>query len=836
MPRCILALCVVLELSSLAQPPSTRIAADATPSLDIVIAPAASPRTKAAAQSLADFLKRISGAGFRIVEGDGTTGLALGQVTDFPALKLDHELNAPEPARREQYLLRSHERGLYAIGATELAVEHAAWDLLYRLGYRQFFPGESWEVIPRSPSLALAVDSNEKPHYLTRRIWFGFGEWDFNTPAHAAWRARNRAGGAFVLNTGHAYDGIISKYKAEFTQHPEYLGLLNGERKSTKLCVSNAGLRELVVRYAKDFFAKNPQADSVSIDPSDGGGWCECEPCRAIGSPSDRALTLANEISSVLEADYPAKYVALYAYNQHAPPPRINARPRVIVNAATAFLKAVTVEQVIDGWNARGITQFGIREYYGVNTWDRDLPGRSRGSNIDYLCRTITAFAKRGARFMSAESSDSWGPNGLGFYIANRALWDVNEAAKAPQLKTDFLQKCFGPAQAPMEKFYALLDGAHPPLMSSDLVGQMYRRLAEARDLAGGDRAIRARLEHLALYTRYVELFRAYSDSSGAPRQAAFEQLIRHAWRISPTMMIHSKALYRDLAARDKSVTIPAEARFNAPEKSNPWKQNPPLNSEEIQAMIATGIERNRLAGFTPVTFDEDLVPATPLKLPDLPALNDTSGTRGAHWYYTWFDQPASTIELKVTGGLIAHYRDRGDVQVRLYAGAPRQGQAAGDDEEPVDHAAVPPDGQQRTIRLTAKSAGLHRIYINDGRDSSELLFPPGARRTLRTGDGSDHLLRGRREGYFYVPRGTKTLSGYSDGDAAIQFPDGKLASRLPKSAEFFAIEVPSGQDGKLWSVRGAGGAFNLMTVPPCLARSPAELLLPARIIEADRR
>ncbi len=30
---------------------------------------------------------------------------------------------------------------------------------------------------------------------------------------------------------------------------------------------------------------------------------------------------------------------------------------------------------------------------------------------------------------MSAESSDNWGPNGLGYYPAARMLWDVDEAA-----------------------------------------------------------------------------------------------------------------------------------------------------------------------------------------------------------------------------------------------------------------------------------------------------------------------------------------------------------------------------------------------------------------------
>ena len=42
-------------------------------------------------------------------------------------------------------------------------------------------------------------------------------------------------------------------------------------------------------------------ADSVSVDPSDGLGWCECEACAAMGSISDRAVTLANAVAQGLE-------------------------------------------------------------------------------------------------------------------------------------------------------------------------------------------------------------------------------------------------------------------------------------------------------------------------------------------------------------------------------------------------------------------------------------------------------------------------------------------------------------------------------------------------------
>ena len=99
-----------------------------------------------------------------------------------------------------------------------------------------------------------------------------------------------------------------------------------------KFCVSNPGLRALVVEHAKRLV--KPGTDSVSMDPSDGDHWCQCEFCAAMGGVSNRVLTLANEVA---EAIKPVR-VGMYAYNKHSAPPSIKVHPGVIVNATTAFI------------------------------------------------------------------------------------------------------------------------------------------------------------------------------------------------------------------------------------------------------------------------------------------------------------------------------------------------------------------------------------------------------------------------------------------------------------------------------------------------------------------
>ena len=818
-------------------PPVVQLARQRKALLPIVVPAEASQDIRELAEVLADYLGRIAGAEFKVITGDGRTGLALGTAEGFPLLDLKKEIGGDGFGADEQYVLRSHEKGLYAVGASGAAAQHAAWDLLFRLGYRQFFPGGTWEVVPEVEDLKIATDAHEIPDFAYRGIWYGYGTWDYNAQPLAEWRIRNRAPGTFGLNTGHSYGRIIRRYKDEFDAHPEYLALINDRRVSRKsgdckFCVSNAGLQELVVRYAEDHFRANPDAACVSIDPSDGGGWCRCKPCGAMGSPSNRALTLANRISAVLEEQWPGKYVAMYAYNQHSPPPSIDARPRVIINVATAFIRGgFTVDEIIEGWRQQGVRQFGIREYYSVNTWDRDLPNAARGAKLDYLARTVPHFHAAGARFLSSEASDNWGPNGLGYYVATRMLWDVDEAANVETLVDDFLEKAFRAAREPMARFYRLLNGPDPPLMSHDLLGRMYRLLGEAASISD-DAKIRSRIDHLILYTRYVELFRVYSNAAGDERQAAFERLIRHAYRMRKTMMVHTKGLYRDLHTRDKSVTIPEEAQWHVAEEKNPWKSSRPWARAELDEILQRGIAANRPIEFEPIDFSHRLVPADPLWVADVPALDDSQRGRGEQVIHTWFGKSPAALDLKVTGGLIAHYRDRGNVQLQLFS-------LNGAEEQLVDqNHDVPPDGKQYEITLRSDRTGLHKLVVRDGSDMTEVLWPEGVPRTIQVSRERSSEHSGRRSGYFYVPRGTRFVGGYASraGGACIKDADGNEVFRLKEldGADHFQIAVPQGRDGRLWSFHRVPGRFILMTVPPCSARRPDELLLPKEVVEAD--
>ena len=808
------------------------LAGAAKASVPVVLAEDATVRVRNAAADLANYLNRISGAEFTTRAGDGRKGIAVGLPADFPSLNLAEALEVKNIADREAYILKSHKDGLYIIGATELAVEHAVWDLLYHLGYRQYFPGRTWEIIPRKETIEIAIDKTERPDYLNRRIWYGFGTWDYNARPYAKWCQRNRTASGFVLNISHAYESIIRQNKAAFDDNPQFLGLLDGERKSSKLCISNPDLRQLVVNHAIKYFEDDPDRDSISMDPSDGGNWCQCDKCAALGSISNRALTLANQVAEAVKSKFENKYVGMYAYNYHSPPPSIRVHPNVIISVATAFIKGgYTLDELIAGWSKQGAT-IGMREYYAVFPWDHDLPGQARGSDLDYLKRTVPEFHAKGARFLSAESSDNWGANGLGYYVASRILWDLDEAENVDLIVDDFLTNAFGPAKKPMTQFYDLINGANNPLLSDDLIGRMYRQLQKARQLADTPQ-IRERIDHLILYTRYVELYQKYSGSTGQDRQAAFENLVRHGYRMRKTMMVHTKALYRDLVTRDSNVNIPEDAVFSVPEEKNPWKSSVPYADLELADYLRRGIAGHTLRDFEQVHFSKDFIPAGRLNLTKITGDSNSVTGRGIQTFYTWIERAPATIELKITGGLIAHYRNRGNVKVDLW-------KVSKDSDTPqnqvsLSHAESPPDGVRRLIKLHTQHTGLHKITVSDGDDMTTVAWKPGTHMTIISSLVEPAGLSGSWNLYFYVPKKTKIVGLFADGSGTLLDPTGNVAFTFrAKKPDYYRIRVPEGRDGKLWKFHQCTGTKRLMTVPPCLASNAGELLLPREVVEAD--
>ncbi|MHB8955327.1 MAG: DUF4838 domain-containing protein [Pirellulaceae bacterium] len=825
-------LCFVLysqSSMSRAMAPTIELANVHRAMLPVVVGTEASAATKAAAADLAHYLGRMSGAEFTIETGDGSRGIVVGRPADFSLLPISVQFRSG-PFDREEYVLRSHAQGLYLLGASDLAVSHAVWDLLYRLGYRQFFPGQTWEVVPNVSHLKINLDDRQSPSFSSRRIWYNWGLWGYNDEPYRQWCQRNRAVKGFDLHSGHSYEAIVAANRGEFDRHPEYFALVGDQRKchggDLKFCISNPDLRKLVVAHAVRFFQGNPADDSISMDPSDGGGWCECDACARLGSVSDRVVMLANEVAQTVNGSgIQAKYVGIYAYNEHSAPPHIAVHPNVIPSATTAFIRGgYTFDQIVEGWQAKGAT-LGVYDYLSVVDWDWNLPRGGAASRPSYLAEFLPRIHQQGIRFYDAESGDCWGPCGLGYYVASRILWDVTEAQRLEVLVEDFLDKAFGSAKEPMREFYRLITTDTQRRSPADLVGRMYRQLDAARR-ATADPQVQERINHLILYTRHAELYYAYANHGGS-----VEDVARHAYRIRKTMMVHSYGLWCRLISQEAALT-----------PNHPLQSEQPLGPEEITTILAEGIAKNQPTdpGFVGVEFSRRLVPALQhLRLPQVPPGTFPAEPQDHQQYWIWIPDGTDVLDLKIRVQKVWANRMP---KINLYSPMAVTLNPVASDES------YKPDGTEYHVRLNTPEAGLHRVETFDGGDFTRIQWPAGMPVTIESGidtpDVTSHF-RGSWTMYFYVPKRTQFVAGWASRVAnwaprisgKLLDAEGREVLDFGKSEEgWFRVPVPEGQDGRLWKFENSHGQRLLMTVPPYLARSAEELLVPQEIAEADAK
>jgi hypothetical protein len=789
----------------------------------VSMVPSASAEVRAAAQALAGRLAQISGRAFDVREvapGEAKRGIVLGTAADFPQLAQRFTLGAWE--EEEAYLIRSEHSRLLLVAATDAGIMDAVWDFLHQLGYRRYFPGAAWQIIPHIPRLEVSTDRFCRPAFHRRHLAYGYGNWKDLSEDLVEWKRENRMGG-LAVEASHSYGRIIKAYGEEFAAHPEYLGRRGG-KPSTKFCVSEPGLVALVRRYAAGQFDAHPEQRAISLEPSDGLGWEGCPGDARLGSPSNRAVTLANAVaSSINSGNGPSRFVGMYAYSQHAEPPTIAVHPNVVVFAANGFLPAgQSVLDIMRGWQAKGQrgggTLLGVREYYSVTTWDRDLPGQALASSPRAIAQSLSTYYSVGARFFSTEAGDGWGPHGLGYWTAAGSFWTADNPVDAESYVRDFLSHAFGRAATPMRAFYAYLDRKSQPLVGPELVGELYRLLAQAMALEATP-AIQLRFQHLAHYLRYLDLYLSYDVAPVPARQQYFEQLMRFTYSIRSEHMVHSWGLRRDLAKRDTRLQAPA-GRWQSDPERDPWRDGEAVTPEAVASWIRAGQVRARLP-VAPALESSTRLVRLGSGTASRAAASSRSRTlrlRGKQRFELAFDAP-TTLVLGVRAGMV---RDRKrPLKLTLCA--------AGAVAEACQVKLAPADKLAQSVSFEVPRPGQYRLLVEDSRQGVQLTWPVGTALSIPATRSEPPAFQGSWSLYLYVPPGTRELVLYSSRGA------GKLLDSRGDVAHVFGAErgivrvpVPPGQDGKVWKFDKNSGERLPLNVPPWFAASPDELLVPA--------
>lgn len=424
-------------------------------------------------------------------------------------------------------------------GGGRVGTLYAVYDLLYRLGCRWFAPGELHEEIPkldldRWPGL----DVTERPAFLTR----GFHAWeDRGDPDFLLWMARNRlnywcveqsnhpllhklgigmAGGshdaqALFLNPASPYpydhprfDGDEAKPKDPyavgelfqgdadkdgrlscFEAHPEWFALAGGKRIpgirgefGANFCSSNLhATGEFMKNYIQALAdGRYRDAGLVRFWTLDGGTWCQCDACKALGTPTDRNLLLVHRLDQEVKKARAAGRinrplaVEFLAYADVLQPPTRPLPADFGYDTCYATFYPIVrcyvhniddpnctanarYSKQLSGWATDPTRHYRgplcIGEYYNVSGY-KCLPI----CFMHTMANDIPYYYKAGARrfhYMHVTTAH-WGNKALTNYQMARQLWEPQTDCE--KLWDDYFARRYGPSSATLRRFYESLE------------------------------------------------------------------------------------------------------------------------------------------------------------------------------------------------------------------------------------------------------------------------------------------------------------------------------------------------------------------------------------------
>ncbi|NOZ22774.1 MAG: DUF4838 domain-containing protein, partial [Planctomycetes bacterium] len=539
----------------------------------IVLPKKASAGERDIARELAKFLDESSGARFEIVpEGEAAKGVFVGKTdlaTTWGLTKKD--------TGDEGYVIavRSGEGKAAIVGGSDMATKFAVYDFLYRfVGCRWFLPGELFQIVPKHTSLAVEdCEIVEKPAFSPRAYshirrgrspcypgnqdpQYGSERWGLRNRISADGRGQPRY-------FSHNLYRIIDFRKYGKT-HPDYFPLRRGKRfipesfreQNWQPCTTNPDVIRLTIEFGRKFFKENPERWKwFSLGINDGGGWCECERCKALDVPgrtfrrrkfiaSDRYYHFVTIVANALLKEFPDRKIGVIAYASVEPKPeKIDKLPPnvcvYITHDSSQYHdwgyrdKDLEFDRI---WKKVCNNNLYRYDYYGL-TWfvPRFFP--------HIIAEDARRMKKMDIHGIFAEECPAWPTVGPMLYSAARILWNPDENYE-DHLR-DFYRTCFGKAEDPMKDFWERQkniwekdrDGrwfeglndlrAQVALYSKDDVDYCDRQFDQALSAAGNDMVIRQRVEFFKVgwdfaagYIRESHLLKEL-DKEDSPEKAA---------------------------------------------------------------------------------------------------------------------------------------------------------------------------------------------------------------------------------------------------------------------------------------------------------------------------
>ena len=415
---------------------------------------------------------------------------------------------------RDGFLIRVPDAGnIVIIGGGPLGTLFGVMEFLERYaGVMWVWPGEYGTVVPKRKRFTADIrDQKEEPAFRIRQLGVDPGMARFfrqavrGTPDERAQYSHN-----------------INKTMPPklWETHPEYFNMLNGVRnKPVKMkrqaCTSNPEVVKIFINGAKQYFRRFPERESFSVAQSDGGHFCECPACRALDVPgvpgvTDRYFTFVDQVAAGIKDEFPGKFIASLAYGDgtQLPPAKISLLPNVIPCLVIPAMpdKVRTVE----AWAAKAKQLYAYFHMHGRE--NPKLHARALAEYLRFLRKNKVVGICGELHPALPKLNGSYEIDGPRSWLVGKLVWNPDRDPK--QLLKEFCRGFYGPAAAPMERYYEVLERAWNRrsdrfdfrcdydndgffLYTPGDMKEMVACVREAEKLAGNDPEVRGRIEAL---------------------------------------------------------------------------------------------------------------------------------------------------------------------------------------------------------------------------------------------------------------------------------------------------------------------------------------------------
>ena len=486
----------------------------------VVVPAAASPAEQFAADELARYIGKMTGAALPVIAEDSDRfdgrALVVGRTT---ANLRDHN---PDNWARDTIYLGYGDGDIAIIGQGPQGTLFAAYEFLRHQGCRWYLPDHIIdEIVPRRAELELPESPLQHTPTFVERGWHPHPSSPGAFKVHInKWATRNginaicagttfdygeELGHGLRLREGHTLPALIPS--ADFPQtletfaaHPDWYPLHDGRRvhqykdgRPVQACLSNPEVAAEVSHRVISWLNEYGDCWRFSVSHSDEPTyWCECDACKAMDGPnskwqkndlydayglkskqgpgplSRRWVTFVNQVAEQVAAVHPDIKISFYAYGSTVMPPTGDdwkLAPNIIVEYAYG-----------DGiCLGHDLTAENCPTNAAAHAWLSDWATAGRpvimydyppgGGNFDvptgHLRRyqTLLRYSQaHGVIAWAGEGQGSWAGSGLWHYLKGRLLWDVNSDVSI--LIAEFCHDIYGPAETTMQSFYVEFEAA----------------------------------------------------------------------------------------------------------------------------------------------------------------------------------------------------------------------------------------------------------------------------------------------------------------------------------------------------------------------------------------